>query len=142
MKYILGIGLAVILAVGCGGAWAQPQMLPGDPAQGYMFALDSCAQCHIVTDPQAPPLVLAVPSFFDIANDRATTALSLRAFLQTPHDRMPDVMLKRTEIDNVISYILSLRGRVRSQPPAPEKPPGKPQKAKPPGGIRPINVHF
>lgn len=117
-------------------------MLPGDAAQGYMFALDSCAQCHIVTDPQAPPLVLAVPSFFDIANDRTTTALSLRAFLQTPHNRMPDVMLKRTEIDNVISYILSLRGRVRSQPSTPETPPAKPPKAKPRVGIRPIGGDF
>ena len=142
MKNLVALGLAVILSVGCGGVQAQPQMLPGDPAQGYIFALDSCAQCHIVTDPQAPPLALAVPSFFDIANDRATTALSLRAFLQTPHDRMPNVMLKRTEIDNVISYILSLRGRVRSQPPAPETPPGKSQKAKPPVGVRPIRVHF
>jgi hypothetical protein len=34
---------------------------------------------------------------------------SLRAFLQTPHARMPDLHLTREEVDDLASYILSLR---------------------------------
>jgi hypothetical protein len=35
--------------------------------------------------------------------------MGLRAFLQTPHDRMPDLHLTRNEIDDVAAYILSLK---------------------------------
>ena len=40
---------------------------------------------------------------------KSTTPMSLRAFLQTPHSRMPDLRLSRDEIDNLTAYILSLR---------------------------------
>ena len=33
----------------------------------------------------------------------------VRAFLQTPHSRMPDFSLSRTQADDVIAYILSLK---------------------------------
>ena len=35
--------------------------------------------------------------------------MALDVFLQTPHHRMPDLHLSRTEIDDVSAYILSLR---------------------------------
>jgi hypothetical protein len=35
--------------------------------------------------------------------------MALRAFLQTPHSRMPDLHMSREEIDNITAYILSLR---------------------------------
>jgi hypothetical protein len=37
----------------------------------------------------------------------------LRVFLQTPHDRMPDLHLSREEIDDLIAYILSMREPTR-----------------------------
>jgi mono/diheme cytochrome c family protein len=40
---------------------------------------------------------------------KSTTFMGLRAFLQTPHDRMPDLHLTRNEIDDVAAYILSLK---------------------------------
>ena len=43
------------------------------------------------------------------AADKSVTVLSLRAFLQTPHARMPDLHLTREEVDDLASYILSLR---------------------------------
>lgn len=39
------------------------------------------------------------------------TALSLRAFLQTPHGAMPRYHLTATETDDVVAYVLSLRTR-------------------------------
>jgi len=43
-----------------------------------------------------------------LANTPRVTALSLRVFLQSPHERMPDLHLNRDETDNIIAYILSL----------------------------------
>ena len=88
---------------------AMAQQYPGDPEAGRVFALKSCSSCHIVAARQAPTGTDAVPTFATIARDPAVTELSLRVFLQTPHARMPDLMLTRVEVDNVISYILSLR---------------------------------
>jgi mono/diheme cytochrome c family protein len=110
--------LALVLAP---SAWAQTPT--GDAAMGHMFARDLCAQCHIVEDPQTPPASIGAPTFFDIANNPAITVMSLKAFLMTPHDRMPNFVIGRGDIDNVISYILSLRGTDRrAQPYAPTKP--------------------
>ena len=41
----------------------------------------------------------------------STTGMSLRAFLLTPHARMPDIQMSGKQIDGVVAYILSLRGR-------------------------------
>jgi hypothetical protein len=41
----------------------------------------------------------------------STTGMSLRAFLLTPHARMPDIQLSREQTDDVVAYILSLRDR-------------------------------
>jgi hypothetical protein len=39
----------------------------------------------------------------------STTNLSLRAFLLTPHRRMPDLAPSRGQIDDVVACILSLQ---------------------------------
>lgn len=47
-----------------------------------------------------------VPAFQTLADDPA-----LRAFLQTPHGDMPDVMPTQEQTDHIIGYILSLKTR-------------------------------
>jgi mono/diheme cytochrome c family protein len=99
--------ILVALAVPAGGAGAQG--LPGDPVAGAEIARGTCAACHVVADDQ--PIDPGIgPSFFEIAEHPATTALSLRAFLQTPHATMPNVMLTPEETDDLIAYVLSLKG--------------------------------
>lgn len=39
----------------------------------------------------------------------STTALSLQAFLTTPHPTMPNIILSPKETADVVAYILSLR---------------------------------
>ena len=46
-----------------------------------------------------------------LADDPAFTEMALRAFLQTPHADMPDVMPTREQTDHIIAYILSLKSR-------------------------------
>ena len=49
------------------------------------------------------------PHFTAVAKSSSTTGLSLKAFLRSNHLRMPDFVLKPTEADNIVAYILSLR---------------------------------
>jgi mono/diheme cytochrome c family protein len=46
-----------------------------------------------------------------VADDPAATEAALRAFLRTPHAAMPDLRLTSDQTDDVIAYILSLKGR-------------------------------
>ena len=96
-----------------GAAAANAQGLPGDPDAGRALALRDCASCHLVASGQGGPAVDGVPSFAAIARMPSTTELSLRAFMRTPHPPMPDLALTRRDMDDVVSYILSLRSNSR-----------------------------
>jgi hypothetical protein len=88
---------------------ALAQMYPGDPIAGRQFARQVCAVRHFV---EAEDLGLSwsgAPSFQEVANDPAVNEISLRVFLRTPHEDMPNFMLTPLETDDVISYILSLK---------------------------------
>ena len=89
---------------------APPAAELGDPDAGRSYALTHCATCHNVTSrsPDAPPWRLG-PSFAAIAGERTTTAAGLNAFLQTPHARMPNIIIPQAELRNVIAYILTLK---------------------------------
>jgi len=71
----------------------------------------NCSSCHLVSASPGGAVSNGAPTFAAIAGMKSTTVLSLRAFLQTPHDRMPDLHLSRDEIDDLAGYILSLRRR-------------------------------
>jgi mono/diheme cytochrome c family protein len=80
----------------------------GDPANGHKIAVAWCSNCHALAGSKQATATGA-PSFAAVAADRAVTPLSLRAFLQTPHHRMPDLHLSNSEMDDLISYILAPR---------------------------------
>jgi len=99
------VSIFVLLAPGI--AFAQP--LPGDAVAGKVLAMRSCAGCHAVAQEQNQPASDGVPAFLTLARDPAVSERHLRTHLQTPHARMPSVPLSRREIEDVISYILSMR---------------------------------
>ena len=86
---------------------ARAEALPGNPVDGEHLATAQCSTCHAVgrqcKDSQQ------APSFSSIAQMRSTTSLSLHVFLVTPHANMPNYQFTQKEIDDVVSYILSLR---------------------------------
>jgi mono/diheme cytochrome c family protein len=82
----------------------------GDIPTGKRLAETWCSSCHIVTPSANTAAATGVPTFAAVARMSSTTPISLRAFLQTPHARMPDLHLSRDETDDLIAYILSLRG--------------------------------
>ena len=87
---------------------ANAEELLGDPAAGRRLAEDVSSACHVIAPGQESTTDVDAPAFPDLANEPRVTALSLRVFLQTPHERMPDLRLDRDETDDVIAYLLSL----------------------------------
>lgn len=104
---VLSISLATLLAM------LQPlcaQSSQGNPESGRVYAMNLCTGCHSVELETAGTGRFA-PDFTAVAKQRSTTAGSLKAFLRSDHERMPNFNLKPTEIDDVVAYILSLRRR-------------------------------
>jgi mono/diheme cytochrome c family protein len=98
----------IVFALLLGPAGALAADLPGDPQAGEAFARDVCGACHFVAKDAPDPGI--GPSFFEVAGHPGTTEMSLRAFLVTPHATMPNLMLTPDETDDIISYILTLKG--------------------------------
>lgn len=107
---ILIIAAALLVA---GAAGAQNPAAGGGRAQdienGKRIAQMWCSNCHLVDPQKRKANTDAVPTFASIAQAPSTTEMSLAAFLTNPHGDMPDLILSRTEIQNISAYILSLR---------------------------------
>lgn len=100
----------VILGLALSAGPAFGDEIVGDVAAGHKLAREVCSECHHVERDEPQTLFTDIRSFATIAEDPRTTALSLRVFLQTPHDEMPDLILTPEKTDNIIAYILSLGG--------------------------------
>jgi cytochrome c len=84
--------------------------VPTSSAQaGRETALRACSGCHLVGDSDPKQAPEGVPTFRSLARNQAITEARLRGFLHAPHPPMPDLALTRREIDDLVSYILSLR---------------------------------
>ena len=79
-----------------------------DAAKGAQIARQWCANCHVIGGNPAGPVPQGPPSFQMVAHN-GMSADQLRAFLSHPHGAMPNLALTRTEIDNLIGYIETLR---------------------------------
>lgn len=77
-------------------AWAAGDTT--DVSAGRDLALNWCLECHPVVENQDRVPSDAVPTFFGIANHRSTTELGLTS----PHGKMPNIMLTRMQIDEII----------------------------------------
>jgi len=106
--------MRVLVAIACLCLISVPavaQKLPGDPGAGRAVAQRGCAQCHVIGESEGQAAVNGVPTFAGLARDPSMTEARLQGFMQAPHPPMPDLALTRREINDVTSYILSLRKR-------------------------------
>lgn len=108
-RHPIGISGMIAAAAALFAAAAQAQTGPGDTGNGHELARHHCARCHGIGKGQKRPKLSLAPTFQEIADNPARTALSLRVFLRTPHRNMPDLILTEAETDDLIAYIHSLR---------------------------------
>lgn len=90
-------------------AAAEDQL--GNAADGGAYARANCAECHGVepaTDDFSPNP--DAPDFSVVANTPGMTERALAVWLQTSHPTMPNFILTETARDNLIAYIMSLKG--------------------------------
>jgi mono/diheme cytochrome c family protein len=100
-RVMVGAIVAFAVALSCAAALA-------DVAAGERLARQWCANCHVI-DGSGPSATLPQgPPSFRVAAGHLNPE-QLRAFLTHPHGQMPDLALTRSEIDDVIAYIESLR---------------------------------
>jgi mono/diheme cytochrome c family protein len=100
------IVLTLLLAVSSGGAFAQQA---GDADRGHAYAKMVCAACHSVESGGGPSPNRDAPVWVDIANTSGMTAAALRVFLSTPHQRMPDLIIAPSDLQDLVAYILTLK---------------------------------
>lgn len=79
-----------------------------DSAKGAELAAKWCVACHVIGNTPTATIQQGPPSFRAIARSKRT-ADELRTFLAHPHGAMPDLALSRTEADDLIAYIATLR---------------------------------
>ena len=109
IRFALAAALAALVPLTVFAAGAD---LKGEPAAGYSFAAAHCSECHSVDSRTTPSNAKAgAPSFQNIADAKTTTAAGLYVFLVSQHTSMPQFMIGEEDRQNVIAYIISLKGR-------------------------------
>ena len=102
-----GRALAVGLLAAVAFAAGVSPLLAGDPKAGGQLAQRWCVSCHAVGE-IAPGTTQEGPPSFNAVAQSGRSRDELRAFLSHPHG-MPDLSLTRAEIDDLVSYIETLR---------------------------------
>jgi len=82
----------------------------GERAAGRRLAPELCGDCHQV-HPPFPLFYRYPPTFEEIAKRPSTTRLALKVFLQSNHTIMPNFIISKSDADDIIAYILSLKGQ-------------------------------
>jgi mono/diheme cytochrome c family protein len=99
---------AVVLALVGATSFAATGADAASAATGKTLVQHQCVSCHAVEPGQQSPNPKA-PTFAAIANEPSATAYSLHVFLQTTHATMPNFVIESDDIDDIVSYILSLK---------------------------------
>lgn len=107
------IGLAILMAsmallfIGTRNVGGV-EVLEQTASEGHRLAEAWCKSCHAI-EPDITGTLNQAPSFEAIANRHGTTALSLKVFLRTSHQNMPNLVITPDQADALANYILSLR---------------------------------
>jgi cytochrome c len=102
--------IVIALAVAAAAPIAAAQEVRGNAADGRRLAEQWCGSCHQLDPAGVPPRANA-PSLPQVAQLPSTTALALRVFLRTSHSDMPNIQLTEADTDDLVAFILSLKGK-------------------------------
>lgn len=81
----------------------------GDIDAGLKFATQNCAECHNITSRNPVNTASGAPTFYAIANTSDNSWTKLSFWMLSSHPKMPGLMIETQDLDNVITYILSLK---------------------------------
>ena len=105
MKRAMVWPIAVTTLLASGQAQAQEREVGA-----LSVARAVCRRCHAVEKNSHPSHDAAAPRFEDIANSPGITSRRISKALQTtPHRRMPNFRMDRGVLDDLVTYILSLK---------------------------------
>lgn len=111
-REIRRMGLVIAAAAICVAGLVSVARADALLDQGMQIAESSCGACHqVYGDRTSAKSNDSGPSFQAISRMPSTTEMSLKVFLASSHRNMPDLVLKREEIDALADYILSLSGK-------------------------------
>lgn len=81
----------------------------GDATEGRAIASRWCTSCHNIGGEAKPSASDTIPTFDSIAQRPELNRVQLETWIGNPHPPMPNLNLTRVEIDNLVTYIESLR---------------------------------
>jgi mono/diheme cytochrome c family protein len=81
----------------------------GDPQAGFEYAKEVCSGCHGISAERSK--VAKATRFREVADRPGMTGTALRVWMETYHPTMPNIVVEKQDMLNVIAYILSLKGR-------------------------------
>jgi mono/diheme cytochrome c family protein len=106
---MVGWRIAVVAGLVLAATPARAQQV-GDVVTGERLAAEMCAGCHAVRPDQILIPNADATHFADTASRPGMTATALRVWLRTSHPTMPDIILGPDETDDIVAYIMSLKG--------------------------------
>jgi mono/diheme cytochrome c family protein len=80
------------------------RVLAADARKGEILAKRWCTTCHVVSSDQQQGTAQA-PPFSAVASKSDFNETTVAYFLLTPHPRMPDMNLSRSEAADLAAYI-------------------------------------
>jgi len=98
------------------------EYLPSATA-GKELSQKLCVNCHIVASSAGQIASDGVPTFSEIANRPNQTAQRVRQKLLKPSHLMPEILLTRDEMDDIIAYLDQLRSEAAGPDLMPPKAP-------------------
>ena len=81
----------------------------GNANEGLRIARTVRAECHLVEKLPGQSPNLVAPTFEHIANIPGMNSTAVIAALRTSHESMPNIIIKGSDLSDVVAYILSLR---------------------------------
>jgi mono/diheme cytochrome c family protein len=104
------LSLAIALTAASGAVAAEDV---GDPQAGFDYAKQVCSVCHGISAERSP--LPKATRFREVADRPGVTGTALRVWMETSHPTMPNIIVEKQDMLNVIAYILSLKGRDQDQ---------------------------
>jgi len=114
MRRIMSVAAGLAAIVACSHTGLADNI--GNPKRGLEYAQANCAGCHAILYENLESPNSDSPAFKAVADTPGITRTALSVFLQTPHPTMPNLIVEGEDADNLIAYILSLKGDGKAAP--------------------------